>query len=62
MPDQLEGLAPFRGEFRYVFYVPRDLFDATVAFYRDALGFPVVGGFSTGTYFQASCRCRRGHY
>jgi len=47
-------MSTYRGEFRYVFHSPRELFDATVAFYRDALRFPVVGGFANGTYFQAS--------
>ena len=54
MPDETARTAPYRGEFRYVFHAPRELFDATVAFYRDALRFPVVGGFANGTYFQAS--------
>jgi catechol 2,3-dioxygenase-like lactoylglutathione lyase family enzyme len=54
MPDDSEPTAPYRGEFRYVFHVSRQLYDATVAFYRDALRFPVVGGFPAGTYFQAS--------
>ncbi len=55
-------MAHYRGEFRYVFYTGQDLYDATLAFYADALRFPVVGGFgdrrergySDGTYFQAS--------
>jgi hypothetical protein len=54
MPDESKQTAPYRGEFRYVFHAPRELYDATVAFYRDALRFPVVGGFTDGTYFQAS--------
>ncbi len=47
-------LAPYRGEFRYVFVAPHRLYEETVSFYRDVLGFPVVGGFSYGTYLQAS--------
>ncbi len=47
-------LAPYRGEFRYVFVAPHHLYEETVSFYRDVLGFPVVGGFSYGTYLQAS--------
>ncbi len=47
-------LSPYRGEFRYVFFAPLRLYDKTVAFYRDVLGFPMVGGFSHGTYLQAS--------
>ena len=42
------------GEFRYVFYAPHDTYQATVDFYREVLGFPIVGGFSYGTYFEAS--------
>ena len=49
-----DDTAPYRGEFRYVFVAPPELFDATVVFYRDALGFPVAGGFSHGVYLQAS--------
>ncbi len=47
-------LAPYRGEFRYIFFAPSRLYEETVAFYRDVLGFPVVGGFSYGTYIKAS--------
>ncbi len=48
------GVAPYVGEFRYVFYAPRERYEDTLAFYRDVLGLPIVGGFSHGTYFQAS--------
>ena len=56
------GFAPYRGEFRYVFYTGPEHYEGTVAFYAESLGLPVVGGFgerrdrgySNGTYFQAS--------
>lgn len=44
--------ADYHGEFRYVFYCARGRYAETVAFYRDTLGFPVVGGFTHGTYIQ----------
>ena len=54
MSKDSDDLAPYRGEFRFVFYAPRELYEKTVAFYRDILRFPVVGGFSHGTYLRAS--------
>ena len=42
------------GEFRYVFYTAVDQYEPTISFYRDVLALPVTGGFSHGTYFQAS--------
>lgn len=54
MRDEGERNPSYRGEFRYVFHAPAELYDSTVAFYRDVLGFPVVGGFSHGIYLQAS--------
>jgi len=52
--EQQAPTAPYVGEFRYVFYAPTAKYQATLIFYRDVLEFPVVGGFSYGTYFQAS--------
>ncbi len=57
-----QKLAPYRGEFRYVFYTGEDLYEATLAFYAHSLGFPLIGGFgewdgqrySDGTYYRAS--------
>ena len=54
--------APYRGEFRYVFYTGSDLYKTTLAFYARSLGFAVIGGFgqwdgegySDGTYYRAS--------
>lgn len=43
-----------RGEFRYVFYAPEDLYDDTVAFYRDLLQFRVIGGFEHGVFLEAA--------
>src|SRR5213083_44536 len=45
------------GEFRFVFY-PTD-YERTVAFYRDAIGLPVTGGWERGdgdrgTLFEAA--------
>ena len=54
MDEQQADTAPYVGEFRYVFYAPTEKYSPTVVFYRDVLGFPIVGGFSYGTYFQAS--------
>jgi catechol 2,3-dioxygenase-like lactoylglutathione lyase family enzyme len=56
------GFAPYRGEFRYVFYTGDDLYDPTLDFYARVLDLPVVGGFgvrhqhgySDGTYLAAS--------
>ena len=56
------GLAPYRGEFRYVFYTGHDLYEPTLGFYAGVLGLSLVGGFGTreehgysdGTYFAAS--------
>lgn len=42
------------GEFRYVFYAPPDRYDETIAFYRDVLTFPIVGGFEYGVFFEAA--------
>ena len=42
------------GEFRYVFYTAFDKYEPTISFYRDVLELPITGGFSHGTYFQAS--------
>ena len=54
--------APYRGEFRFVFYTGDDLYEATLTFYAQSLGLPVIGGFgewngrgySDGTYYGAS--------
>ena len=54
--------APYRGEFRYVFYTGDDLYRATLTFYGQSLGLPVIGGFgewdgqgySDGTYYRVS--------
>jgi catechol 2,3-dioxygenase-like lactoylglutathione lyase family enzyme len=57
--DGSPSLAPYRGEFRYVFYARRGRYDQTVAFYEQTLGFPIVGGFGgpkppRGAYLGAS--------
>ena len=60
MSNLRSPLQPYRGEFRYVFYTPANHYAATLAFYRDVLQLPIVGGWdvpdelSHGTYFQAS--------
>ena len=54
--------APYRGEFRFVFYTGDDLYKATLTFYAQSLGLPVIGGFgewdgqgySDGTYYGVS--------
>jgi predicted enzyme related to lactoylglutathione lyase len=52
--------AAFQNEFRYVFFAPPERFDETVAFYRDVLQLPILGGFGEsptemrGTYVQAA--------
>ena len=54
MSAEPNGVVPYRGEFRYVFYAPQAKYEATLLFYRDVLQFPVIGGFSHGKFFQAS--------
>ena len=49
-----QGLDRYVGEFRFVFYAPAGRYEATVAFYRDTLDFPIIGGFPGGTYIGAS--------
>ncbi len=50
----------FQNEFRFVFFSPVELYEATIAFYRDVMRFPLRGGFGEdpgqvrGTYIQAA--------
>ena len=48
-----EDLAPFIGEFRFVFYASPGYHEDTVDFYNRVLELPVVGGFPGGTCFQS---------
>ncbi len=46
------GGQDYRAEFRYVFYAAPGRYDETVRFYHETLEFPIVGGFTNGTYIQ----------
>lgn len=56
----MSSTASFENEFRFVFFAPVEVFDATIAFYRDVLRFPILGGFGEraqemrGIYVQAA--------
>lgn len=56
----MSSVPQFQNEFRFVFFTPPHLYDATIAFYRDTLGFPINGGFGSsasemrGSYVQAA--------
>jgi predicted enzyme related to lactoylglutathione lyase len=56
----MDKYGPFENEFRFVFFAPPEKYEATFAFYRDALGLPHTGGFGEdpagmrGVFLQAA--------
>lgn len=56
----MTNASSFQNEFRFVFFAPVDKFEATIAFYRDVLQMPILGGFGEspqemrGRYVQAA--------